>query len=155
MPTYEFNLNEAWKDIEKEYAISKKGFGKKISFVRDQYKRKVIFRDVAQAYILSISGFNKPAIIIAGSILEELLRLYLESRGPSISNANKNFNGYITLCEQNGLLKVGISRLTDSVRHFRNLVHMAEEKSPRETISKAAAKGAISSIFTIANDFLK
>ena len=50
-------------------------------------------------------------------------------------------------------IKSAIRKLTDSVRHFRNLVHLELEKDRKHSISKATAKGAVSSIFTIANDF--
>lgn len=143
--------NETWPQIEKEYDVSKRSFARKINFVSDGFKRKIIFRDIEQAYILAASGFSKPAVILAGSVIEELLRLYLKYK--NIKPANNNFDSYIKACEQNGLLKLAINRLTDSVRHFRNVVHLEKESSPRISISKATAKGAVSSIFTIANDF--
>jgi hypothetical protein len=151
MPVPTFNLEDTWKEIEADFDTTKNAFGRKINFVSDPYKRSVIFRDVAQAYALANAGFNKPAIILAGSVLEELLRLYLESK--SISPSKDTFDQYIRLCEENGLLKSAVHRLTDSVRQFRNLVHMAREVSRRETISKPTAKGAVTSIFTISNDF--
>lgn len=142
---------QAWEAIEKEFSITKKGFGKKINFVSDNFKRKIIFRDVEQAYTLAQLGFSKPAVILAGSVIEELLRLYLMYN--NIRPINNDFNGYIQACETEGLLKKGISRLTDSGRHFRNLVHLSKEETKTHTISKATAKGAVASIFTIANDF--
>lgn len=140
-----------WEEIKRDYGITKRGFGKKFNFVKDKFKRKIIFRDVEQAYILADSGFSKPAVILAGGVIEELLRLYLEYKG--IRPANKTFDSYIKTCKNNGLLKAAISRLTDSVRHFRNIVHLKMEDSPKITISKATAKGAVSSIFTLVNDF--
>jgi len=83
-------------------------------------------------------------------MIEEILRLYLIHK--KITPSKNNFDGYIKACESNGLLKSAIHRLTDSVRHFRNFVHLEKEESSRTTISKATAKGAVSSIFTIAND---
>jgi hypothetical protein len=142
---------ENWEAIKSEYDISKKDFGKKIKFVSDKFKRKIIFRDVEHAYILASSGFSKPAVILAGGVIEELLRLYLKYK--NISSVSDNFDGYIKTCDQEGLLKSGISRLSDSVRHFRNLVHLAKEETQKHTISKSNAKGAVASIFTIANDF--
>jgi hypothetical protein len=142
---------ENWEAIRGEYDISKKDFGKKINFVSDSFKRSVIFRDVEHAFVLASAGFPKPALILSGGVIEELLRLYLKhKRIPLPSN---NFVDYIKVCEQKRLLKSGISKLSDSVREFRNLVHISEEKTKRHTISKATAKGAVSSIFTIANDF--
>ena len=143
--------NEIWLQIEKEYDVSKRSFARKINFVSDGFKRKIIFRDIEQSYILAASGFPKPAVILAGNVIEELLRLFLKHK--NIIPTNNNFDSYIKACEQNGLLKLAINRLTDSVRYFRNVVHLEKENSPRISISKATAKGAVASIFTITNDF--
>ena len=61
--------------IEKEYEVSKKTFGKKINFVRDRFKKEIIFRDVGQAHALAQEGFNKPSVVLSGSVIEEMLRL--------------------------------------------------------------------------------
>jgi hypothetical protein len=140
-----------WEEIKKDYGISKRAFGMKFNFVTDQFKRKIIFRDVEHAYILANNGFSKPAVILAGSVIEELLRLYLNYK--DIKPTKETFDSYIQACEKNGLLKSGINRLSDSVRHFRNIVHLEKEKSSQTTIKKVTAKGAVTSIFTIANDF--
>ena len=142
---------ENWEAIKSEYDISKKDFGKKINFVSDSFKRKIIFRDVEHAFVLASQAFSKPALILAGGVIEELLRLYLEHK--NIKLKNKRFVDYIKACEDNKLLKRGVFRLSDSIRDFRNLVHLDNEKTKRHTVSKATAKGAVSSIFTIANDF--
>ncbi|GAG10101.1 unnamed protein product, partial [marine sediment metagenome] len=117
----------------------------------DKFIRKIIFRDVGHAHFLANNGFYKPAVILAGSVIEELLRQYLNYK--RITPSNYTFDGYITTCKENSLLKSAIHSLTNSVRHFRNIVHLAKEESSKYTISKATAKGAVSSIFTIANDF--
>jgi len=140
-----------WKDIENEFGITKRAFGRAINFVSDNFQRKIIFRDVEHASLLASTGFSKPAVILAGGVIEELLRLYLIHK--NISPISNNFDGYIKTCEQHGLLKSGISPLSNSVRHFRNLVHLSKEKTKTYTISKSTAKGAVASIFTIANDF--
>jgi hypothetical protein len=142
---------ENWKAIENDLGVKKRSFGKRINFVKDPFERIIIFRDVEQAFVLASSGFSKPAVILAGSVIEELLRLYLQHKNiPPLSNT---FDGYIRTCEENELLKDSVSRLSDAVRQFRNLVHLSAEKTRRHTISKATAIGAVSSIFTIANDF--
>jgi hypothetical protein len=145
------SIDTIWKEIENDYDINKRSFGRKISFITDSFKRTIIFRDVAHAYLLANSGFSKPAVILAGSVIEELLRLFLKHN--NINPVNNKFESYINACEQSGLIKTSIQRLSDSVRHFRNIVHLEKEKSKRHTISKATAKGAVSSIFTIVNDF--
>ena len=142
---------QIWEDINTEYDITKRGFGKNINFVTDKFKRKIIFRDVEQAFVLASQGFSKPAIILTGGVIEELLRQYLKDKG--IKLKDNRFVDYIKACEDNDLLKRGVSRLTDSVRDFRNLVHLSNEKTKRNSISKPKAKGAVASIFTIANDF--
>ena len=145
-----FKSTDTWHEIEKEYDVSKISFGKKINFVRDKFKRKVIFRDIEQAFLLAHKGFYKPSVILAGGVIEELLRLYLEHR--SFRPTRNNLDTYIRACEDNGFLKTAIHKLADSVRQFRNIVHLQRENSNRHTISKATAKGAVSSIFTIVND---
>jgi len=142
---------ENWQAIENGLGVKKRSFGKKINFITDPFKRTIIFRDVEQAFVLASLGFSKPAVILAGSVIEELLRLYLEyKRIPPLS---KTFDGYIRTCEENELLKDSVSSLSDAVRQFRNLVHLSAEETKKYTISKATAIGAVSSIFTIANDF--
>lgn len=142
---------DTWNDIQNDYGVSKQTFAKRINFVTDKHKRNIIFRDIEHAYVLSKYGFSKPATILAGGVIEELLRLFLEDQ--NVKPARNTFEEYIKICEQKGLLKTGISLLSNSVRHFRNLVHLSKEETQRYTISKAMAKGAVSSIFTIANDF--
>lgn len=143
---------DTWHEIEREYDISKRSFGKKINFVQDPFKRKVILRDVEQAFLLAHNGFYKPSVILAGGVVEELLRLYLAHK--NVTPTRNNLDSYIRACEDNGLLKTAIHKLADSVRQFRNIVHLERESSTRHTISKATAKGAVSSVFTIANDFV-
>jgi hypothetical protein len=145
------NSKDIWASIEKDYDLSNRAFSRKISFVKEDFSRSILFRDVEQAYVLANDGFSKPAVILAGSVIEELLRQYLKHK--KIKPDRDTFDHYITTCQENGLLKDAIHRLTDSVRHFRNLVHLAKEKNKKHTISKATAKGAVSSIFTITNDF--
>ena len=126
-------------------------FGKKINFITNKFKRKIIFRDVEQAFVLASQGFSKPAVILAGGVIEELLKQYLEHK--DIEPKKDTFFDYIDACEEHGLLKRGVYRLSDSIRNFRNLVHISAEETQQHTISKATAKGAVSSIFTIANNF--
>jgi hypothetical protein len=146
-----FSLADTWNKIEEEYGVSKKTLGKKINFVRDRFKREIIFRDIAQAFALAQAGFSKPSVVLAGSVIEELLRFYLVHK--NIDPARNNLDSYIKACEENDLLKAAIHRLADSVRQFRNIVHLEKEISSRYTISKPTAIGAVASIFTIANDF--
>ncbi len=145
------HTTSVWNYIKADYDISKKSFGRKINFIKDVHIRKIIFRDIEHAYLLSRNGFAKPAVILAGGVIEELLRQFLKSK--HVTPKEKTFNGYIKACEDNRLLRTGISKLSDSARDFRNLVHLAKEKSARFTLSKPAAKGAVSSIFIIADDF--
>lgn len=146
-----FALATAWQKIEEEYGVSKKAFGKKINFIQERFRRQIIFRDIGQAFVLAREGFNKPSVVLAGSVIEEMLRLFLGHK--NITPARNTLDSYIKACEENGLLKAAIHRLADSVRQFRNIVHLEKEASLRHTISKATAIGAVTSIFTIANDF--
>jgi hypothetical protein len=146
-----FNERRVWEEIGKDFDYSRNKFGRKISFVKDAYKRKVIFRDIAQAFYLAKMGCYKPGVILAGGVIEELLNIFLQVKG--LKPQNNTFSEYIKCCEENHLLKSGISKLSHSVREFRNLVHLDNEHSEKYTLSKATAIGAVSSVFTIINDF--
>ena len=142
-----------WEEIETTYGINKNKFGRGFNFVKNEYKRKIIYRDVEQAYYLSKNDFYKPAVILAGSVIEELLRLYIEYKG--LKPSRNSFEEYLKLCESNGLLKSSINKFSDSIRQFRNLVHLEKEKSNKDKISKSTAIGAVSCIFSLVDDFAK
>lgn len=140
-----------WPQIKEEFGVSKHEFGRKINFVKGEFKRAVIFRDVEHAYALSKIGFGKSAVILAGSVMEELLRLYLQHKNMKVKD--NTFSEYIRACERGSFLKVAVHSLTTSVRHFRNLIHLEKESKKKDTISHATAAGAVASIFTLVNDF--
>lgn len=142
---------DIWNDIYEDFEVKKLTFAKKINFVTDKFKKKTIFRDIEHAYILAKNDFSKSAVILAGSVIEELLRLYLKTK--NVKPAKNTFEEYIKACEQKRLLKSGIYRLSDSVRHFRNLVHLERERTQKHKTSKATAKSAVASIFIVSNDF--
>jgi len=96
-------------------------------------------------------GFSKPALLLAGGVIEELLRIYLLHK--HIKRKGQKFVLYIQACEDNHLFKSPINKLCDSVRDFRNLVHLENETSSQTTILKSTAKTAVASIFAIANTF--
>jgi hypothetical protein len=100
--------------------------------------------------MLAQCGFHKPSVILAGGVIEEMLRLYLKHK--NVVPQNDNLESYIKACEKHNLIKGAIHKLADSVRQFRNIVHLERETSSKHTISKATAKGAVSSVFTIANE---
>jgi len=145
------DITYSWSTIADEFGITKKEFGKKINFVKDTFQRKIIFRDIEHAYILAKNGFSKPSVILSGAVIEELLRQFLILK--EIKPTNNTFDAYIKACQNNGLLKTAIHSLSNSVRHFRNIVHLEKEKSKKHSIPKATAIGAVTSIITIANDF--
>lgn len=152
-PVNKNKTENVWSEIEKDYEISKVGLGRKIRFVREDFVREILFRDIADAYNLAHLGYSKPAVILTGGVMEELLRQYLIYK--KVTLMGNTFDSYLKSCEDAGLLKSAIHKLTDSFRHFRNLVHIEKETSSRHTLSKATAISAVSSLFTLVNDFGK
>lgn len=144
------NSSESWQIINKEFGVTKRAFGKKINFISDIYKRKIIFRDIANAHYFAYNGFYKSSVILAGSVIEEILRLYLIFKG--IKPKDNNFYSYIEACRDNRLLIKGLPQLSHSARHFRNIVHLSNENNKNESMEKSNAVNAVSSIFIIFND---
>lgn len=137
----------SWKLIKKEFDIDKTTVSKRLNkFIKDDFKRGIILRDIGNAYSLLSLGFYKECVIISGGVIEEILRLYLMSKHLQSGNS---FNDYIKSCEKNNLLKTGVTKLSDFLREFRNLVHIGREKSKDDTLKISIAKSAVASIFTI------
>ena len=65
---------QIWEKIEQDFGVSKRAFGKRINFVTDKFKRRLIFRDIEHSFQLTILGVSKPALVLAGGVIEELLR---------------------------------------------------------------------------------
>lgn len=137
----------AWEIIQEEFEFSKSGVSKILKrFIPDDFKRHIILRDIGNSFALLSLGFNKEAIILAGGVVEEILRLFI------LLHYSKRFNNYFELlkfCSDNNLFKNSIQKLTDSIREFRNLVHLKKEVDKSCTINKSNAKGAVASIFSI------
>ena len=147
-----FSQKDIWKEIEENYDMSKRKFGRLIFFIEDIQLRKIIFRDISHAYFLSVNGFNKPAGILAGSIIEELLKQYLQFNHIQVK-ANERFNDIINKCKSNNLIIEEIKNVSNALRHFRNYVHIGKEKEMDYTISKPVAKSSVANIFAIAERF--
>jgi len=144
-------INNPWQYIAEDFDTTKNEFGRKINFIKEPFKRKVIFRDVQHAYILWKIGLYKPSVILSGGVTEELLRLYLEYK--KVKTKDNTFAEIIKLCEENKILMSAVHNLSSAIRHFRNFVHIAKEKDRKHSVSKPTATAALAAIFTIANDF--
>lgn len=145
--------NISWTFVKDEFGIDKTTLSKRLNkFIKNDFKRGVILRDIGTAYSLLSLGFYKESVIISGGVIEEILRLFLLKN--QIKSGN-TFNEYIKTCENNDLLKSGISRLSDFLREFRNLVHLGRENVKQDTVGISIAKSAVSSIFTIIDEINK
>jgi hypothetical protein len=147
----DYSIGVIWKNIEEKFHTRQDRFLEQIKFIKNPYKREVISRDVAHAFKCFESHMYKPAVILGGGVIEEMLRCYLEAK--NIKPISDNFDGYIKTCETNGLLKKSIASLSHSFRDFRNWVHIQKEETRKYAISGPTASGAISAIFTVSNDF--
>lgn len=140
---------ETWKEIKAEYNLSKPTIGKRISFIRDDKARTIIFRDIWQAFFLLQNGFNKPAVILSGGVIEEILAQLLKCKG--LLPSTDTFVKLIQVCREKKLFSNGTLNLLDSIRDFRNLVHVGKEIRESK-MSKTMAKTAVSSLFHILNE---
>ena len=152
--TYENNTyfnNNIWNGITQDFGIAKSDLDARIYFIQSELAKEIIYRDIEHSYLLVKNNFPKPAIILVGWIIEELLRLYLESN--NIKSSENNFYGYIKTCEEQNILRKVISKLSDVFRQFRNSVHLKEEFDSGKIISKSTAWGCVSLMFTVIMDF--
>ena len=143
------DVSAVWVQLSQECHKPKRQFRKQINFVKDKYSREIIFRDIAHSYFCLKSGLYKSAVILAGGVAEELLRLYLIAKGHS---PDKTFDKNIKMCAEKKILKGGVESYTNGLRDFRNYVHLDKEVSKKHAISHATASAAFNTIFTLVND---
>ena len=143
---------DVWKEIENEFHLTKRAVGKKLNFIKSSKKKKILFRDIEHSYYLSKYGSAKPAIILAGGVIEELLKSHLEHK--NINTNNKSFDDIIKLCkEHDSFLDIANLQLSDSARLFRNYVHIDKETKSKLKISSPMSSSAVSTIFTVISNF--
>ncbi len=143
----------AWELIEEKYKTNKRTFGKKINFIRDKETRKIIFRDTEHAVMLLQNGFDKEAVIIAGTVIEEILRQLLLNKG--ITPKQNKFDEYVKSCEANKLIGQTDIRLSDISRQFRNAIHIENEVKNKLKINKPHAQNVVASLFIIVQGLKK
>lgn len=110
---------------------------KNFSFVKNTNLRTIIERDYVWVNkCLAVEAW-KPVIILAGGLIEALLLdrlLATESRAKSSSKAPKengikkwSLENLIDVAVDLSIINVGAEKLSDAVRHYRNLVHPGNE----------------------------
>jgi hypothetical protein len=133
-------IRTAWNKGISHGVIEKKkiGVGKKglFNFVKDKKTKNILTRDCAYAEICIEQKMFKPAIILYGSIIEEILRDKLKSKD--------NFETLIDKIEKEKSIEPSLLRKIDFIRDFRNYVHIFLEKEggfePTEGVAQIAAE---------------
>lgn len=139
-----WNVGLPHGEITKEkISISKKRL---FNFIQDKKIRGILTRDYAFAEICKKQEMFKPAIVLYGSIIEEILREILGSEKP--------FSELIVEARQKDFVKPPLARKIDFVRDFRNYVHIFleidEDFDPTEDIASVASE-VCKSLIKIAN----
>ena len=142
-----------WKHIQSRYGLNQNTIAFKINFIKDSFRRSIILRDIKGAVFALEADMPKIAVILSGGIIEEILRCRLKSK--NIKPQRNDFYNYIDTCVNNNIIKESTSSLLHAIRDFRNLVHLKNEKSQKDSISNNEASTAINSIFTLIKDLRK
>ena len=90
------------------------------NFIKDNKTKTILKRDYAYAEICKEQEMFKPAIILYGSIMEEVLRTILLSK--------KEFLELIILAKEKRIIENHLATKIDFIRDFRNYVHIFLEK---------------------------
>ena len=130
----------AWNKGIKSSEIEKKkiGIGMRgiFNFVKDKKTKSILVRDFAYAEICREKSMSKPAIILYGSIIEEVLRYKLNSKA--------KFSSLIDKFKEKKGLDPSLIRKIDFIKDFRDYVHIFLEKQgnfePTEGIASVAGE---------------
>lgn len=143
------SVEDVWESIKADYSVTKNIFGKKINFIKDKKVRSILFRDTEQAFLIMRLGFYKPAVILAGGIIEEILRQLLAKKEKFDNNIS--LIELIRRCKNLNLISIQGNNVSESTRNFRNAVHIHNEVSKENEIIRSVAYNAYSSIFILIN----
>lgn len=139
--------NSVWKHIKSEYGLNQRAIAMKINFIKDSFRRSIILRDIRDAVFALDNGMTKIAVVLSGGVIEEILRCKLETK--NIKPVREDLYNYIETCLKNNIIKQSTANLLHAIRDFRNLVHLKNEKSRKDTMSGNEASTTINSIFTL------
>lgn len=131
---------KAWNVGINRTKIDKKKIGIGIkglfNFIKDKEAKDILVRDCAYAELCIEQEMFKPAIILYGSIIEEILRTLLSS--------DETFLKLIKEAREKNVLEDSLIRKIDFLRDFRDYVHIFLEKQgdfePTEGIALVAAE---------------
>ncbi len=135
---------------------------KDFTFVNNKELRGIIERDFGWLYkSLAVEAW-KPVIILAGGLIEALLLDKLstdETKARSSSKAPKendlkkwDLDNLIDVAVDLSYINIGVEKLSDAVRHYRNLVHPGNELRSGLKIEPEEAKIAIEVLNMIIRD---
>ena len=105
-------------------------------FVSDSRLRQIVERDYIEIQAAFAAGCWKSVIILSGGAIEAILLDILQrdpragtaSRAPRKSDPSKwDFSDLIKVSVELGLVSLGVEKLSDPVREYRNLVHPGNE----------------------------
>ena len=123
---------------------------KRILKIEDEDMKGIIFRDLKECAIAVVSGQDKTATIMCGSIIEALLMLKIKAQGiakydiSEISKSSKaskypliemGLNELLFVAEKLNIIAKNSFHLGHYIRDYRNVVHPAKEIRMKEEIS--------------------
>lgn len=154
---------DMWEQVTEEFAVTKRKLAKRIPYVLNRKVRAIIYRDIEDAMRCKQHSLWKPSVILAGGVVECLMRNLVDSVGDEkkVRTAYKEFfperkhkkpetlEEYIGVCRHLGLVDGSIADLLSAVRGWRNLVHPDKERRSALKPDKNMAETALRSIFQL------
>lgn len=143
------SVKDDWAPISQHYGLSRKQVIRKLRFIGSITTKRALLRDIVHAHGCLEHHFYKSALVLSGGVIEEIIRQKLIS---CKVDAGASFSDHIKNARESKIFKNSIASLSDSIRDFRNHVHVAKESEKKHAISRATASIAVSAIFTVLND---
>lgn len=138
---------------------------KDFSFVIDVSLRKIIERDyIYLSKCLNVEAW-KPVIILAGGLIEALLldklltdeaKARFSTKAPNEKDLKKwDLDNLIDVAVDLQIINPGVEKLSDAVRHYRNLVHPGRELTSGLKIEPQEANVAVNILEMVIRDLGK
>lgn len=137
-----------------------------LTFIPDVPLRDSIRNDMSAAYRALHDGLWKGATVLAGAAAEALLLWAIERKSPSdvqnarvavvptaSTDANRwNFDEYIKVSKQLGLIGAETAKQADLAREFRNLIHPGRSARLAKICDRGTALSALAAVELVVRD---
>jgi hypothetical protein len=126
------------------------------SLIRNREIRKILISDFRDLQGCLENGLWKPAVVLAGSIIEAVIFDFLVSEGVAIEDiSNVTLGGLISRAKDKSVINEKTEKISSAIKDYRNLIHPGRSVADGLSAEQATAEIASSLLSLVLDDISK